>query len=384
MASGILWRTIFGATAFLLGYTYVGFPIILALRSRRRPYPPLPPPDPAFAPSVTMIIAVLNEEDVIVQKLDNARSLAYPQNKIEIIVAANGSEDNTETLVETYPAENIHLLSLPERGKNNALNAAASVAQGEILVFTDADSRLTPDALAQLVAPFKDAQIGAVGGDYRHGGDQNKGQGERSYWNLDRWLKRQQSMAGSMTSASGALLAIRRELFRPIPAGVTDDFFLSTQAPLHRRRLVFAPGAIAVGPVALARDEFARKVRIMTRGLNSVWQQRSLLNPHRYGFYSLQLFTHKVLRRLMIIPLLVLGVANIALAPAHLLYRLLALGQTFLYSLGAIGLWLRDTPAGRHRIFSLPGYFVSTNLAAGMAAINFVRRKRYDSWAANR
>ena len=135
---------------------------------------------------------------------------------------------------------------------------------GEILVFTDADSRLAPDALRQLIAPFQDAKVGAVGGDYRHGGDIAKGQGERSYWNADRWLKMQQSAAGSMTSASGALFALRREHFRKVPSGVTDDFFLSTQAPLQGRRLVFAPAAIAMGRVASAKGEFPRKVRIIT------------------------------------------------------------------------------------------------------------------------
>src|SRR5699024_400548 len=134
--------------------------------------------------------------------------------------------------------------------------------------------------------------------------------GERSYWDLDRALKRAESAGGSVISATGALYAVRRPLVDPVPPGVTDDFTTSTGVIERGARLVFAPDAVVWEPVAAsARDEMARKVRVMTRGLQAVAHRRRLLDPREHGFYAYQLLHHKLLRRLMGLPLLVLAVS---------------------------------------------------------------------------
>src|SRR5206468_3760539 len=143
------------------------------------------------------------------------------------------------------------------------------------------------------------------------------------YWAIDRALKQAESRAGSVISATGAIYAVRRELFREIPEGVTDDFATSTGVIAQGHRLVFAAGATAYEPVGPTREvEFGRKVRVMTRGLRGVIVRRELLDPRRHGFYSVQLASHKVLRRLMAVPLAILAISAARLRRQGLLFRL--------------------------------------------------------------
>jgi hypothetical protein len=166
-----------------------------------------------------------------------------------------------------------------------------------------------------------------------------------------------------------------------VPDGVTDDFTTSTQVVRQGRRLVFEPDAVAVEPVAGSSGrEYGRKVRIMTRGLRGVAFAHELLDPRRFGFYSLQLLTHKVLRRLMAVPLLVIALVTPTLLGAGPIYRLAAVGQALVYGLGAIGLALRDHPAGRRPWFSVPAFFCLVNIASLHALANLATGRRIDRW----
>ena len=269
----------------------------------------------------------------------------YPADRLEVIFASDGSDDGTDARVgeiwgRSSDGPRRTLLSLPRLGKNAALNAAAAAASGEILVFSDADSHLAPDAIRRLVAPLTDPSIGAAGGDFRYAG--RGGEGERAYWSFDRFWKRLSSRAGSMTSATGQIYAIRAALFEPAPDGVTDDFFVSTGAIAAGKRLWFAEDAVATGRVASSsRAEFRRKVRVMARGLASVWARRALLDPRRHGFYALQLFTHKVLRRALGVPVAVAFVCAIALAPVDPLYAGAAAIQALVHGAALAGWGLR-------------------------------------------
>jgi hypothetical protein len=178
--------------------------------------------------------------------------------------------------------------------------------QPAILVFTDANTLFAPDALRVIVRPFADrrwrrCRRPAV---CRSGRDRSRA-GERTYWDFDRWLKRLQSRAGSVTSATGALYAIRRELFEPIPAGVTDDFAISTGPISWPPARLRARGCGLRAAGCDGRLEFRRKVRIISQGLRGVLLRRDLLDPGRHGFYAIQLFS-RVLRRLMVFPVLVI------------------------------------------------------------------------------
>jgi glycosyltransferase involved in cell wall biosynthesis len=378
-------KALFAMAAALVGYTYVGFPMLLLLRSWVRPRDHRSEP---ITPRVTLIIAARNEERVIAGRVANALSLDYPADALEVIVASDGSEDATVQLVRGFDDRRVRVLDLPRVGKADALAAAAEAATGQILVFSDANSHYAPDALRKLVAPFADPSVGGVAGDQRYlpadaGGEATVAAGERGYWDLDRALKLAESRAGNVISATGAIYAVRRSLFRPPPPGVTDDFAISTAVIAQGQRLVFAPDAIAYEPVARSSDaEFARKVRVMTRGLNGVVLRRELLDPRRHGFYAIQLFSHKVLRRLMAVPLGVLAATSLALGARSRLFRALAVGQVAMYGLGALGIAL-----GRRRtskLLALPAYFVMVNVASLKAAWNVARGRSIERWEPRR
>lgn len=380
MRRSAAWWTFWSAAA-LLAYALFGFPLYTLWRGlvARRPVRATP-----ISPSLSFIIAAYNEADVIVAKLQNTLALEYPPEQLEIIVASDGSDDGTDQLVAALADDRIRLLSLPRQGKNSALNAAVAQANGEILVFSDADSMLVPDALRHLLAPFADAKVGGVGGDYRYAAQAAEGIGERTYWNYDRRLKALQSQAGSISNTTGQIFAVRRELFEAVPPGVTDDAFISRTVLQRHRRVVFAPEAIAYGPVADDAGEFRRKVRVSTRGLNGIWQQRSLLNPFRYGWLSWQLFSHKVLRRLLALPLFALFASSLFLWRTAPFYRLVALAQLLFHGLALFGYLLQRKQARKVKLASLARHFDMVNLAALIGAINVMRGERYDVWSAER
>ncbi|MCG8348377.1 MAG: glycosyltransferase [Chloroflexales bacterium] len=237
-------------------------------------------------------------------------ALNYPPERLEIIVASDGSEDNTNTIVRHFSDRSVRLLELPRRGKAATLNAAVAAANGEILVFSDANSLYDPSAICALAGPFADPSVDGVAGNqvYRARNTATTPSGEQIYRDFDRKLNRSQSQTGNTISATGAIYAIRRTLFHPIPGDVTDDFAISTAVIAQDYRLVSVPDAIAYETAAHSNAiEFGRKVRVITRGLRAVLLCRALLNPLRYHFYALQLFSHKVLRRLVVLPLLLLS-----------------------------------------------------------------------------
>jgi hypothetical protein len=198
-------------------------------------------------------------------------------------------------------------------------------------------------------------------------------------------IKQAESLGGNVISATGAIYAVRRSLFEPVPDGVTDDFATSTAVIARGHRLVFAPDAMAFEPVgASAEVEYGRKVRVMTRGLNGVVLRRSLLNPRRHGFYAVQLLSHKVLRRLMAVPLIILALSAVRLARRGRLYALAAAGQSALYGLGAAGLLLGRRGAARHKLLAMPAYFCLVNFASLQAASNVLRRRSVDRWQPRR
>ena len=334
---------------------------------------------------ISVIIAAYNEADVIIKKIENVLASNYPHKKLEIIVASDGSTDGTIDLVAGFKAPEVTLLDLPRQGKNFAVNEAVRTAKGEILVFTDADSILHPDSLQNLVASFADPDIGGVSGDYRHASQNVKQEGERAYWNYDRLLKRLQSAAGSVSGAAGSLYAIRRSLFKPVPATVTDDFFSAMQVVSSHHRLIFEPRAISYGPVAsTAQAEFRRKVRMITRGLHGVWLMRHLLNPILYGFFAIQLFTHKVLRRLVAIPLILLAVSAPLLWHAGWLYQVAAIIQLAFHAIALAGFALQNTRIGQTKFFGIPFHFDLVYYASLVAIFNNLRGNQYATWRPER
>lgn len=367
-------------------YTYIVYPVMTFLRGMLWPRPYK---SAEITPRVSLIIAAYNESNSIAAKIENILLLDYPSDQLEVLIASDGSNDGTDEIVQSYAGRGIRLLSLPRQGKAAALNRAVDASTGEILVFSDANSMYAPGAIRALVRPFASAEVGGVAGNQVYLKKQSNASvtsaGEQSYWDFDRKLKQFQSEAGNVISATGAIYAIRRSLFHPVMAGVTDDFTISTDVIVQGYRLVFAPDAIAYEPVAGAGGvEFGRKVRVITRGLRAVVVRRTLLNPFRYGFYSLQLFSHKVLRRLVVLPLLILFLTSPLLWSRSLFYQVVTLGQILFYSFALLGRVFHETRLVRVKIFTLPFYFCMVNYASLLATLNLLRGHRIDRWEPQR
>jgi glycosyltransferase involved in cell wall biosynthesis len=376
-------RALFWGASALVAWTYIGFPAVALLRARWRPRP-IQAAD--VTPSVTVVLAAHDEAAAIGGRVDDLLRQDYPADRFRIVVASDGSTDATVTEARRTDDPRVDVLDLPRVGKAAALNAAVSRAQGDVLVFTDANTAFAADAVRRLVRPFADPAVGGVAGDqvYLRPGSEDDAAanvGERGYWDLDRIVKHAESLGGSVISATGAIYAIRRDLFVAVPEGVTDDFVTSTRVVEQGRRLVFEPTARAFEPTAGSGSrEYRRKVRIMTRGLRGVAAVRTLLDPRRSGFYAIQLFTHKVLRRVMVVPLGAIAIASMALWSDGIVYRVAALGQLGVYGLGLAGLVARDRPVGRQPFLALPAFFCLVNIASLHAIVNLVTGRRIDRW----
>jgi len=371
----------------MLAYAYAGFPLLVAgvgLAKRR------PVRRESCRPRVSFIVVAYNEAAAIAPRLRNIFELTYPRECLEVIVASDGSSDETESIVRQYADQGVTLLSLPRRGKIPALNDAAAQATGEILVFSDANIHCLPDSLDSLVRNFADPAVGGVAGHCSYlvgSGSESTGHGEQLYWSYDTWLKSLESGTGSVVSAHGGYYAIRRALFRPVTdAGVTDDFAISTAVIEQGYRLVFDPGARAFEyTTSEAKRELGRRVRLMTRGLRAVWLRRRLLNPLRYGFYAIALFSHKILRRLAPLWLIWIAASSLLLAANDgLFFKAVAVAQVAFYVLALAGWALRRRRLGRLKPFSIPFYYCMANAAAAAALVHFARGKRITLWQPQR
>lgn len=378
---------LFWVAVCLIVYTYIGFPLGVVLRGLLwgRPYKH---EELTISPPVSIVISAYNEAKSITAKLDNILSMDYPRDCLEVVIASDGSTDGTDAIVERYKEHGVKLLSLPRVGKAAALNAAVNASSGKILVFSDANSMYKADAIQELVRPFADPEVGGVAGNQIYKTEVSGGSstdGERAYWNFDRMLKKFQGKAGSTLAATGAIYAIRRQLFRPIPDGVSDDFVTSTSVIVKGYRLVFAPDAIAYEAVSTTNQvEFRRKVRVIIRSWKALILMRELLNPFRYGFYSIQLFSHKILRYLVFLPLLILFFVSPLLWKTGYIYQMAAMAQVVFYSCALFGLLLNGIHFGHKKIFTIPFYFCMVNAASLVAIINVLRGHQIKHWEPQR
>jgi cellulose synthase/poly-beta-1,6-N-acetylglucosamine synthase-like glycosyltransferase len=378
---------LFWVSVFLIIYTYVGFPLAVILRGLLWGHP-YRQKELTASPTVSIVISAYNEARSIGAKLDNILSMDYERDRLEVVIASDGSTDGTDAIVESYKDHGVKLISLPRVGKAAALNAAVEATSGEILVFSDANSMYKDDAIQKLVRPFGDPNVGGVAGNQIYRTEVSGGSttdGERAYWNFDRTLKQFQGQSGNTLAATGAIYAIRRQLFRPIPDGVSDDFVTSTGVIAQGYRLIFAPDAIAYEPVAATSQvEFGRKVRVIIRSWKAFIFMRELLNPFRYGFYAIQLFSHKILRYLVVFPLLVLFLVSPFLWKTSFIYQMATIGQVAFYSCALLGLRLNGTRFAGKKILTIPFYFCMVNAASLVAIIKVLRGQQIKHWEPQR
>jgi cellulose synthase/poly-beta-1,6-N-acetylglucosamine synthase-like glycosyltransferase len=361
-------------------WVYAGYPSLLLLLARTRPRPRERNPTHQ---RVTVLVAAHNEEDVIAAKVENLLSSRYPVPLIEIVVASDGSTDRTVEAARRAGAQRV--LDLPRVGKITALNAGVEAASGEVLVFTDADSVFRPDTLDELMANFADPTVGGVSANEVsriEAEASGVARGEGMYWRYEQWIKRYEDKVGSAVSASGRLYAVRRSLFRPstVTAG-TDDFVISTQVVKAGRRLAFDERTIVLVDAPIdATPELRRKVRVMNRGLRAAFSLGDLLLPWRGGFYSVQVLSHKVLRRFLPFFLLTALAASAWLVILSSVWWLVLGPQLLFYGLAVAGWAGRGHAWGRARPLWIPYYFCLVNAAAAIAVLSVFGGVRFERW----
>jgi cellulose synthase/poly-beta-1,6-N-acetylglucosamine synthase-like glycosyltransferase len=380
MTSPLWVEPLFWMSFAALVYTYVGYPLLLAVLSRLRPRAIR---RAEHTPVVSVIITAYNEERDLAAKLENTLALDYPAEKLEIIVASDCSTDGTDQIAAAYAGRGIRLHRQPERlGKTAAQNAAVALARGEILVFSDATSHYRPDVLRALVPNFADPIVGCVAGQlvYVDPARTNVGRGSRSYWGYETFLKRHESRLGSLVGVSGCLYAVRRSAYVPLYDEACSDFLIATKMVEQGLRAVYEPGAVCTEETNRRTDrELRMRVRIITRTVSDLWRHRGMMNPLRGGFYAVQLVSHKLLRYL--VPFFLLGClgASVLLAPRSDFFVAVLLLQAVFYGAAAAA-WVLERCGARSGLLALPLYFVLANLASLIGVFKFLRGECYVRW----
>ncbi|HWQ34822.1 MAG TPA: glycosyltransferase family 2 protein [Blastocatellia bacterium] len=376
----IVCEIIFAVSLALILYTWIGYPALALLLSRVLPRPVR---KSDITPAVSVIITAHNEERDIAAKLDNTLALDYPADKLEVIVASDCSTDRTDEIVRGYAARGVILSRQCEHfGKTVAQNAARRRASGEILVFSDATTLYAPDALRKIVRSFADPEVGCVAGQlvYVDGKETATGQGCRSYWGYEKFIKRCESLMGSLIGVSGCLYAVRRSNYARLEQDMIDDFVIASEIHLQGLRTVYEPEAIAIEDTnQRGRDEFRMRVRVIEQTISALHRYREVLNPLRHGMYAWSMWSHKVLRYGIVLLLLAMLISSAALSGQSWFYAAAFSGQAALYFAAFAG-WIAERMRVRVGVLSLPYYFALASLAALVALLKFLRGEAHVVW----
>ncbi|HLK17569.1 MAG TPA: glycosyltransferase family 2 protein [Bryobacteraceae bacterium] len=365
----------FWIAVFLPLYAYAGYPLLLlALRLvirrdvRKQP----------ITPSVSLLIPAHNEADVIARKIDNSLALDYPPDRIEIIVASDGSRDDTVAAARARAdGTRVRVLAFEQnRGKVATLNESMAELRGEIVVFSDAPAMLLRDSVRKLVESFADPEVGAVSGLYKvvKADEVNIGSSEDFYWRYETFLKVKESQLASTLGGHGHLHAIRKDLYPfPDPETINDDYVIPVSVLAKGYRAVYEPCAI-VYEEAREMTGFGRRIRIMTGNIQQLREIGGLLHPFR----PLPLFfflSHKFARLLVPFAMLTALAANLLLLDSPF-YRAIFFGQLLFYALAAAGAIVRLRP----RPLMLPYYFSMINAATFFGVYHALTARRRMAW----
>jgi len=371
---------LFWTCGLVLAYTYLGYPLLAwaraALRSR-------PPRAGGIEPSVTVLLAAHNEADRIDGRLENLLALDYPRDRLEIVLGSDGSTDSTAEQARAWEPHGVSVVAFESRrGKPAVLNDLVPKARGEIVVLGDARQRFDRDAVRALVAPFADPRVGAVSGELvltRNGDTNGVGDGVGFYWRYEKFLRRQESRADATPGATGAIYAIRRDLFEPIPPDtILDDVLIPLRITRRGYRVLLEPRARAWDRVAATgREEFTRKVRTMAGKFQLFAREPWLLSPRRNRVWLATV--SRIVLRLVAPALMVLALgANLLLAGEPFYTVTLAL-QALFYTAALGGFMLRHHRR-RVPLLSLPYVVCLMNWAIVVGLVRYLAGRQRVTW----
>lgn len=383
-----MFQWFFWISVFVLVYTYIGYGLVLwtiKILFFKKKNTIL-----SEKPAVCILIAAYNEEDWIVEKIQNTLSLDYPVELLEVWVITDGSTDETFQRAKNYPLPSGAKLQVhhqdERQGKLAAIERVMPGVQTPIAIFTDANTSLNHQVIQNLVKHYADPQVGAVAGEKRiHTTHQDEASsaGEGIYWRYESLLKKWDAELFSAVGAAGELFSIRTELFEKIPADtLIEDFYLTMTVLRKGYRIAYAADAYAIEAAsASVAEELKRKIRIAAGGLQASWRLRDLLNPLRYGIFSWQFFSHKILRWTLAplaLPLAFLLNLALAFSPGGIYIPLLMLHALF-YGLALLG-WIFEKRQLKIKAFFIPYYFCMMNYSVFLGFVRLWKGKQSVLW----
>ncbi len=369
----------FWISAFLLAFTYAGYPLIIALLTKGRRLPEAP----LKVEAICVVVVTHNEEARIAQRIENLLASDYPGEQLSILVVSDGSTDETIARIEAVRDPRVAVIRQPERmGKAAGLNAGVAAAKAPIIIFTDARQSFAPDTICKLVARLAEPTIGAVSGELTIAGSASgTGSGVDTYWKLERFLRARESLLDSCIGCTGAVYAIRRELFTPLPEDtVLDDVVVPMRIAIAGKRVIHEPTALAFDPQSLEpTTEKRRKRRTLAGNFQMLFRYPAWLLPWKNRLCG-QLIAHKYLRLAGPLLLILTLASSATLAHTATLYRAALLFQAAFYLLAGIGMLLPI----RLKILTLPAGFVFLNAAVVAALWHYLTNPDPARWQTRR
>lgn len=373
-------EAVFWILVSMIIYTYFIYPALLGLMAF---FLHKPVKKGSITPFVSIIISVFNEEKVIADKVENCLALDYPHDRINIIIGSDGSNDRTNIILNEYVRLKgiIFIAFDKQQGKINVLNELIKLSNSEIVIFTDARQKFDRNAVKELVYNFSDKTIGCVSGELvlRADKDSAIGKGIDLYWEYEKFIRREESLIGSTIGATGAIYAIRRDLFVPAPTDILlDDVYTPMKILEKGYRCVFEPKAIAYDSVVqAAAQESKRKIRTLAGNWQIFFMMKHLFNPFKSKI-AWQLFSHKLMR--VIIPFLMIAIfiLNVFLLEREA-YQISFMLQVLFYIFVTIGAYSKRLRI-QMSIFIIPYTFFMLNLAAIKGLYYFLQKKQKVTW----
>jgi len=382
----VIVKSLFWISVLMIFYAYLGYPILLWIisgfkNSQRKTELK------RFEPKVSLLISVYNEESVIEDKILNSLTLDYPKNLFEIVVISDGSNDRTHAIAAGYASKGVFLRHYEGRsGKTACLNKAVPLAKGDIIVFSDANSKYDKAAIKRLVNNFIDETIGFVTGTTKY----ISNDGERIldsigvYSRIEQFTKRLESNIGSCVGADGAIFAIRKHLYRSLKDFDINDFVVPLNVIKQGFRGVFEEEAFCIEKTAKStKGEFNRQVRITNRTIRAIVNNRKLFNPFEFGIFSFQLLSHKVCKLMVPFFMLLFFFTNLLLIRDSFLYIFILGIQVFVYLASMLkDLWQRSK--GINRLISMFHTFTIINMAILWGWVKYLKGETYVTWTTTR
>jgi len=361
-------RLLFWLSFTLVAYAYFGYAAWLWLEAKAHPRPVA---QNHITPDVSIVIAARNEETNLPAKLENLRLLNYPRERIQIVIASDGSTDRTARILREHASAVVPVILDRSSGKACALNEAIKRATGEILVFQDVRQAVEPDAVSELVSCFADPTVGAVSGELLLDASATASSSSDAlgiYWKIEKVVRKLESASGSVVGVTGAIYAIRRELYSPMPAGtILDDVFVPMHVARLGKRVVFQQSAIARDEIFKEKGkEFSRKVRTLTGNYQLLRLAPWLLSPENPLLF--RFISHKLLR--LLVPLLLVLMLVASGLAGGLFFRTVFWLQILLYAMAGLG--ALSPSSKRFKPVWIASTFVMLNAAAALAFYNFV------------